>query len=137
MVENKDEYLFTLICLWSKDFRKALNALRKLSEAVVRRWSVKKVFVEISQKLTGKHLCQRFFFNKVAGLRPATLLEKSLWRRCFPMNFAKFLKTPFFTEHLRWLFLNFHKLWYRKGLWLKFLETFSNLLEVWISRLNP
>ena len=46
-------------------------------------------------KFTGKHLRQSFFFNKVAGLRPTTLLKKSLWRRCFPVNFAKFLRTPF------------------------------------------
>ena len=51
-------------------------------------------------KFTGKHLCQSLFFNKVAGLRPATLLKKRLWNRYFPMNFAKFLRTPFFTEHL-------------------------------------
>ena len=25
----------------------------------------------------------------------ATLLKKRLWRRCFPVNFAKFLRTPF------------------------------------------
>ena len=54
-------------------------------------------------KFTGKRLCQRLFFNKVAGLRTATLLLKSLWNRCFPVNFVKFLRTPFFTEHLRWL----------------------------------
>ena len=29
------------------------------------------------------------------GLRPATLLKKRLWHRCFPMNFAKFLRTIF------------------------------------------
>ena len=34
---------------------------------------------------TGKHLCQSLFFNKVAGL--------------------KFLRTPFFIEHLWWLLL--------------------------------
>ena len=34
-------------------------------------------------------------FNKVAGLRPATLLKKRLWHRCFPGNFVKFLRTPF------------------------------------------
>ena len=28
-------------------------------------------------------------------LRPATLLKKRLWERCFPVNFAKFLRTPF------------------------------------------
>ena len=51
-------------------------------------------------KFTGKHLCKSLFFNKVAGLRPAALLKKRLWHRCFPVNFAKFLRTPFFTEHL-------------------------------------
>ena len=56
-------------------------------------------------KFTGKHLCQSLFFNKVAGLRPATLLKKRLWHRCFPVNFAKFLRTPFFIEHLWWLLL--------------------------------
>ena len=28
-------------------------------------------------EFTGKHLCQNFFFNKAAGLRPATLLKDS------------------------------------------------------------
>ena len=45
-------------------------------------------------KLTGKHLCQSFFFNKVPGLRPATLLKRRIWYRCFPVNFVKFLRTP-------------------------------------------
>ena len=40
-------------------------------------------------------MCQSLFLNKVVGLRAATLLKKRLWRRCFPMNFAKFLRTPF------------------------------------------
>ena len=57
-------------------------------------------------KFTEKHLCQSLFFNKVAGLRPATLLKKRLWHRCFPVNFAKFLITPIFIEHLRWLLLD-------------------------------
>ena len=48
-------------------------------------------------KFTGKHLCRSLFFNKVA----ATLLKKRLWHRCFPVSFAKFLITPFVTEHLR------------------------------------
>ena len=29
----------------------------------------------------------------------------SLAQMCFPVNFVKFLRTPFFTEHLRWLLL--------------------------------
>ena len=56
-------------------------------------------------KFTGKHLCRTLFFNIVAGLRPATLLKVRLWHRCFPMNFAIFLRIPFLTEHLRWLLL--------------------------------
>ena len=35
------------------------------------------------------------FFSKAAGLRPATLLKKRLWYRLFPVNFVKFLRTPF------------------------------------------
>ena len=27
---------------------------------------------------------------------------------CFSVNFVKFLRTPFFTEHLRWLCLQLH-----------------------------
>ena len=74
------------------------------TEAVVRRCSVKKVFLEISQKFTGKHHCHNLLFNKFAGFRSATLL-KSFWHRCFPVNFAKLLRTPFFAEHLLCLFL--------------------------------
>ena len=38
-------------------------------------------------------------------IRPATLLKKRLWHRCFPVNFAKFFLTPFLTEHVQWLLL--------------------------------
>ena len=47
-------------------------------------------------KFTGKHLCRSLFLNKVAGLRQ--------WC-CLPVNFAKFLRTPFIIEHLWWLLL--------------------------------
>ena len=74
-------------------------------EAVPKRCSVKKVFLKILQN-SQENTCDRVsFFNKVAGLRPATLLKKRLWHRCFPVNFAKFLRTPFLTEHLWWLLL--------------------------------
>ena len=45
---------------------------------------------------------QRCSVNKV---RHATLLKKRLWHRCFPVNLAKFLRTPFLTEYLGWLLL--------------------------------
>ena len=50
-------------------------------------------------KFTGKHLWQSLFFNKVAGQR--------LWYTCFPVNFAKFPRTHFVTEHLRSLLLSY------------------------------
>ena len=65
----------------------------------------KKDVLENFAKFTGRRLRQSLFFNKVAGLRPATLLKKRLWRRCFSVIFVKFLRTPFFTEHLWWLLL--------------------------------
>ena len=49
----------------------------------------KKVVLKNFTKFTGKHLCQKLFFYKVAGLRPKTLLRKRLWHRCFPVNLAK------------------------------------------------
>ena len=75
-----------------------------------RRCSVKKGVLRNFAKFTGKQLCQGLFFNKVAGLN------------CFPVSFAKclrtpflqkppgdcflkFLRTPFLKEHLRWLLL--------------------------------
>ena len=70
----------------------------------------KKVFFENFPKLTRKHQCQSLSFTKVAGLSPLTLLKKRLWHRCFPVDFAKFPRTPFFTEHLRWVFLKILKI---------------------------
>ena len=56
-------------------------------------------------KFTEKHLWQSLFFKKVAGLRPAALLKKRLWHRCFPVNFRKFLRTPFLQVTSRRLLL--------------------------------
>ena len=66
-------------------------------QAVVQRCFCKKGVPRNFAKFTGKPLCQILFLNKVAGLR--------LWHRCFPVNFEKFVRTPFLTEHLRWLLL--------------------------------
>ena len=46
-------------------------------------------------KLTRKHLCQCRFFNKVAGQKVAISFKIKLWHKCFPVNFAKFLRTPY------------------------------------------
>ena len=66
-------------------------------------------------------------FNKVAGQRPATLLKMRPWHRCFPVSFAKFLRTPIFIEHLWWLFLStsiLQKLYMANWIYLKFFQLF-------------
>ena len=84
----------------------------EVSEAVVQRSSRSEVFctkgaLKILQNSQENHCARVSFFNKVAGLRSATLLKKRLWHSCSPTDFAKFLRSPFFTEHLQWLLLKF------------------------------
>ena len=57
-----------------------------LPEAVVQSCSIKKLLLKISQnsqKNTSARVLKLNFVN-------------------FPVNFAKFLRSPFFTEHLGW-----------------------------------
>ena len=70
------------------------------------RCSIKKGVLRNFTKFIVKHVCQSLFFNKVANLRPATLLKKRLWRRCFPVNFTKFLRTSFLQNTSRRLLLS-------------------------------
>ena len=78
------------VCLFSK----IIVEIQKQPSEVFCKKGVLKNFV----KFTGKHLCQSLFSNKVAGLKPATLLKKRLWHRCFPVNFATFLRTLFLQD---------------------------------------
>ena len=84
---------------------------------VFRKKSALKNFAKFTRKL----LWQSVFFNKVAGLRTATLFKQRVWHNCFSVNFAKFLfytrtpklqlklqqflRTHSFKEDLRWLFV--------------------------------
>ena len=64
-------------------------------------WAItRKAVLKKFVKFTVKHLCQGLFFNKLAGLRPETLLKKSLWHRCFPVNCVNFLRTFFLQSTL-------------------------------------
>ena len=71
------------------------------------RCSVKSVLRNFA-KSTRKHLCQSVFFNKVVGLRPATLLKKRLWHRLLPVNLTKFLGSPFLQNTSGGLLLLYH-----------------------------
>ena len=52
------------------------------------------VSYKITETATGGVVLKKVFL-KIEGHRPATLLKKRLWHRCFPVNFAKLLRTPF------------------------------------------
>ena len=91
---------------------KFLNFL-KLQKQSSRGVLYKKGILRNFAKFTGKHLCQRVFFNKVAGLSPATLLRNSL-ARVFSCEFNEIsLNTSFYrtppvaaSENLaHWTFL--------------------------------
>ena len=56
-------------------------------------------------KFTGKHLCQRLYFNKFADLRLQLSLKRDSVTGVFLCIFGKFLRTHFLTEHLLWLLL--------------------------------
>ena len=62
----------------------------KESEAVAGRCFVKKVFLEISQN-SKENIYARVSFL----ITLLTLLKKRFWHRCFLVNTAKFLRTPY------------------------------------------
>ena len=106
-------FLSQIFLSYSKSLLTELSAkstIRKVFDfrSSHQRCSLKKGALRNFTKFTGKHLCQSLFFNKVAGLKPETLLKNRPWHKWFPINFMKFLRTTFFTEHLRWLLLFFH-----------------------------
>ena len=47
-------------------------------------------------------------------MKPAILLKRRLWHKCFPMNFPKFIRSSFSKKHLLWLLLHIGYKIYRK-----------------------
>ena len=96
----------------------------KSSEAVAQRCSVKKMFLELSQN-SQENNCARVSFS--------IKLQTSA---CFPVNFAKFLRTVFLTEHLRRLFLKalFIDAWQSLKYASDFISHFKviNFLRLWV-----
>ena len=54
-------------------------------------------------------ISQESFFNKVAVLKAWNFIKKRLWHRCFPMKFAKFLRTTSLKSICERLLLNLFK----------------------------
>ena len=98
------------LLFWKTRFSSFCHSCFEFDEEAVAQVFCEKSALRNFTKFTGKHLFQSPFFNKVAGLRLATLLKMRLWHRCFPVIFVKFLRPPLFTEHLRWLLLSMSSL---------------------------
>ena len=45
------------------------------------------------------------FFSEFCKISACNFIKKRPWHRCFPVNFAIFLRTPFLSEHFWWLLL--------------------------------
>ena len=62
----------------------------------------KKAFLKNIPNFGQKHFCQSLYFDKAVCKHPAILTKKKLWDRCFPVNFAKFLRTGVLTNGCLW-----------------------------------
>ena len=100
-MDKRKQYLilrrsWRYLSVWNwETFHLVLIKYHLFCKSSQRRCSVRKMFLENFAKLTGKQLCQGLFFNKVAGLS----------HNCFPVNFAKILRTPFLQNTSRRLLL--------------------------------
>ena len=57
------------------------------------------------RKFHRKALVLDFLFDKVASLKAYNFIKNRIQHRCFPIKFANFLRTPYFTKHFQWLLL--------------------------------
>ena len=69
-----------------------ISSTQKQPEVFCKKIALKKFAV-----FTGKHLFQSVFFNKVAGWDLQLHYKRDL-HRCFPVTFAKLLRTHFFNR---------------------------------------
>ena len=104
--QEKVQNIVNFECLSIADFEQvniSCVSTCSSSEVVVRMCSVKKMFQEISQNSeenTGVRVSFLLNFFYLNFIKIETLAQ------LFSVNFAKILRTPFFTEHFRWLLLH-------------------------------
>ena len=76
---------------------------------------------------TGKYLCWSLFFNKYAGLKACNFFKKILQHKFFSVKFAKFLRTPFFKEHVQWLLLEISHELFLYCIWEQWMVSFCGM----------
>ena len=74
------------------------------SEAVVRRCFIKKMFLEILQN-SQENTCAKVSFLIKLLAEACNFVKKETLAHVFSYEFSKILRTPFLTDHLRWLLL--------------------------------
>ena len=67
-------------------------------EAIVRKYSVKNVFLKISQNSQENTCAGVSFLIKLQASCLQRYLKRDSSHSCFPVNFVKFLRKPFFME---------------------------------------
>ena len=118
---NKISHFFSIIEIRSLICKKHLTIKSKMHEIaefnkkkylLVSTFSTSLSLLLLLLKLILVNLYKTFnqkYYTCAWGLRPATLLKKRLWHRCFPVNFVKFLRTPFLKNTSGWLLLYYAK----------------------------
>ena len=102
-------YLFAIL--------KVIRAFVPITRSSHQKCSIEIVVLKNFTKFTGKQLCQSLFFNNVADLRPAILLKRRFWHRCFPVSFVKFFITSFYRTppdycfYIKLTLVNWFVLW--------------------------
>ena len=94
--KQKYSWRFRKKCKKQKAKHKQTTFLIKTSEATTGSILQKKVFSKFFRKSHRKTSALEFPFgkDKVAGLKAFNFIKKKLQRRCFPVRFVKFLRTP-------------------------------------------
>ena len=87
---------FSTFCNGGTHYYK-LKIICFLSETVLRRCSVKKVFIEISEIHRKAPVPERFYFY----------IKKESLAQVFFCEFCEISTNTFFTEHVQWLLLHF------------------------------
>ena len=100
-------YLPKFFKLYISQTKKSLNF-----RSSHQRCSIKKLFLKNFSIFTRKQLCWSLFLIELQAWRPAILLKETpaQQRRCFPVNFAKFSKTPILKKIFEQQLLEFLRL---------------------------
>ena len=110
-VRNCNRFFFFIekICFKSEERTAKKGRFQRLSQQIIffKKNGLKIIFLHTAEAVAGRCSVKKVLLEIWRNWQSlsATLLKKKLWRRCFPVNFAKFLRTLFLIEHLGWLLL--------------------------------